>query len=56
MIDDDEDSSKATTKSSPNIAEYCLQMIQLIDFTDEVNLGVRNQDDLLVQQKKTEEL
>ena len=53
---DDEDSSEATTKSTPNIAEYCLQMILLNEFMDEVNLGVRNQDDLLVQQKKTEEL
>ena len=55
VIADDEDSSETTTKS-PNIAEYCLQMIQLIDFVDEVSLGVRNQDDLLAQQKKTKDL
>ena len=56
QVIDDEASPETTTKSSPNIAEYCLQMIQLNDVMDEVNLGVRNQDDLLVQQKKTEEL
>ena len=53
---DDEDSLEATTNSSPNVAEYCLQMYQLNDVMYEVNLGVRNQDDLLAQQKKTEEL
>ena len=56
QVIDDEASSEATIKSSPNIAEYYLQMIQLNDVMDEVNLGVRNQDDLLEQQKKTEEL
>ena len=56
QVIDDEASSEATIKSSPNIAEYCLQMIQLNDVMDEVNLGVRNQDDLLAQQKKTDDL
>ena len=56
QIIDDEDSSEATTKRSPNIAEYSLQMILLKEYMDEVNLGIRNQDDLPAQQKKTEEL
>ena len=56
QVIDDEDSPEATTKSSPNIAEYSLQMILLKEYMDEVNLGIRNQDDLLAQQKKTEEL
>ena len=29
---DDEDSSEATTKNSPNIAEYCFQMMLLNEF------------------------
>ena len=53
---DDADSSEVTTKSSPKIAEFFLQRIQLDDFIDEVDLGVRNQDDLLAQQKKTEKM
>ena len=52
----DVDSPAATTNCFPNIAEYCFQMIQLDDVMHEVNLGVRNQDDLIAQQKKTEEL
>ena len=31
QVIDDEASPETTTKSSPNIAEYCLQMIQLND-------------------------
>ena len=53
---DDVDSPEATTNCFPNVAEYWLQMIQLDDVMYEVNLGVRNQDDLLGQQKKAEEL
>ena len=53
---DDEDSSEATTKNSPNIAEYCFQMMLLSEFMDEVNSGVRNQDDLLAQKLKTDQL
>ena len=53
---DDVDSPEATTNCFPNVAEYWLQMIQLDNVMHEVNLGVRNQDDLLAQQKKTEEL
>ena len=53
---DYQDSPDTTTKSSPNIAEYYLQLILLEDFVGEVQAGVRNQDDVNAQQEKLDKL
>ena len=48
----DKDLPDTTPKSSPNIAEYYLQVILLEDIMDEVEAGVRNADDLFAHQVK----
>ena len=53
---DDPDSPDTTPKSSPNIAEYYLQLILLEDFMGEVQAGVRNPDDFIAQQEKLDKL
>ena len=52
-----EDLPDAAIKSiNPKVAEYCLQLIQLEDLKDEVDIGVRNQEDLAAQQEETDNL
>ena len=52
-----EDLPDAAIKSNnPKVAEYCWQLIQFEDLKDEVDIGVRNQDDLVAQQEETDNL
>ena len=56
ILDDKDLPDDATSQSNPKIAEFCLLLIQLEDLRDEINIGVRNHDDLLAQEEATEKL
>ena len=50
------DASDGGTSSNPNIKDFCLQLILLEDFKEEISLGFRKEEDIIEVENTVENL